>query len=147
MNYALMYYETSYTSTLICRRRNSISLIQTTNEGWITDRADIGNSFVANFKTLFTSTNPVFSQELLDLFNPVISKLDNNLFCAIHTKVEIYDSLISLGKEKVSGPDGFTTLFYVKYWNCIKSVVLLAIGIFFLILINCLENRTIILLL
>jgi hypothetical protein len=118
-------------STLIRRRRNSISLLKTPNGGWITDRANIGNSFVTNFKTLFTSTNPVFSQELLDLFNPVISELDNNLLYAFSTEVEIYDSLISLGREKAPGPDGFIVLFYVKYWNYIKRTVLLAIGNFF----------------
>jgi hypothetical protein len=36
-----------------------------------------------------------------------------------------------LGREKAPGPDGFTTLFYVKYWDCIKSTVLLAVGNFF----------------
>jgi hypothetical protein len=80
---------------------------------------------------LFTSSNPVFSQELLDLFNQVILELDNNLLCAIPTEVEIYESLISLGKEKAPGPDGFTAQFYVKYWDCIKSTILLAIGNFF----------------
>jgi len=67
----------------------------------------------------------------LDLFNPVISELDNNLLCAIPTEVKIFASLISLGKEKAPGPDGFTALFYVKYWDCIKTTVLLAVGNFF----------------
>jgi hypothetical protein len=35
----------------------------------------------------------------------------------------------------------FYALFYVKYWDRIKSNVLLAIGNFFLILINFSENR------
>jgi hypothetical protein len=120
-----------HTSTLIRHRRNYISQLQTQNGGWITDRANFGNYFVNNFKTLFTSSNQVFSQELLDLFNPVILELDNNLLCAIPTEVEIYESLISLGKEKAPGPDGFTAQFYVKYWDCIKSTILLAIGNFF----------------
>jgi hypothetical protein len=117
-----------HTSTLIRRRRNSISLLQTLNGGWIIDRADIGNYFVTNFKNMFSSTNPAFSQELLDLFNPFISELDNNLLCGIPTEVEIYDSLINLGREKAPGPDDFTALFYVKYWDCIKNTVLLAVG-------------------
>jgi hypothetical protein len=72
-----------HTSTLIRRRRNFISLLQTHDGGWISERADIGNSFVTNFKNLFTSTNPVLSKELLELFSPVILELDNNLLCAI----------------------------------------------------------------
>jgi len=39
--------------------------------------------------------------------------------------------LLSLGREKAPGPNGFTALFYVKYWDCIKSSVLPAIGNFF----------------
>lgn len=70
-----------YTSTLIHRRRNSISLILNPNGGLLSDRTDIGNCFVTNFKHLFTSTNPVFPPELLDLFNPIISDLDNTLLC------------------------------------------------------------------
>jgi hypothetical protein len=120
-----------HTSTIIRRRRNFISMLQTPGGGWISDRVDIGISFITHFKTLFTSTNSIFSPALLDLFNPVITDTDNDLLCAIPTEEEIYASLISLGKEKASGPDGFTTLFYVKYWDCIKTTVLLAIGNFF----------------
>jgi hypothetical protein len=120
-----------HTSTLLRRRRNSISLLQTPGGGWISDRTDIGLAFVAHFKNLFTSTNPVFSPELVDLFHPVISEFDINLLCALPNENEIFDSLLSLGKEKAPGPDGFTALFYVKYWDCIKTTVLLAVGNFF----------------
>jgi hypothetical protein len=120
-----------HTSTLIRRRRNFIYLLQTPNGGWLSYRTDIGNCFVTNFKHLFTSTNPMFRPELLDLFNPVISDLDNTILCSIPKEPKIFEALLSLGREKASGPDGFTALFYVKYWNCIKSNVLLAIGNFF----------------
>ncbi|XP_062165083.1 uncharacterized protein LOC133871673 [Alnus glutinosa] len=120
-----------HTSTIIRRRRNSISLLQTPGGGWISDRTDIGLAFVAHFKKLFTSTNPVFSPDLLDLFNPVISELDNNLLCATPTEAEVFASLLSLGKEKAPGLDGFIALFYVKYWDCIKTTVLLVVGNFF----------------
>jgi hypothetical protein len=120
-----------HTSTLIRRRRNSISLLQTPNGGWLSDRTDIGNCFVNNFKQLFTSTAPPSPPEFLDLFHLVISDLDNLSLCSIPGEVEIFEALLSLGREKAPGPDGFTALFYVKYWDCIKSNVLLAIGNFF----------------
>jgi hypothetical protein len=120
-----------HTSTLIRRRRNSISLLQTPNGGWLSNRTDIGNCFVTNFKHLFTSTNLLFPPKLLDLFHPVILDLNNIILCSIPEEVEIYEVLLSLGCEKALGPDGFTALFYVKYWDCIKSNVLQAIGNFF----------------
>jgi hypothetical protein len=95
------------------------------------DPTDIGNCFVTNFKHLFTSTNPLSPSELLDLFHPVISDLDNTILCSIPEEAEIYEALLSLGREKARGLDGFTTLFYVKHWDCIKSNVLQAIGNFF----------------
>jgi hypothetical protein len=103
---------------------------------------DIGNCFVTNFKHLFTSTNPVFPSELLDLFNPVILDLDNTLLCSIPDKAEIYDSLLNLGREKAPGPDGFTALFYIKYWDCIKPTFCWLLEIF-LIPINFFESRMI----
>jgi hypothetical protein len=112
-----------HTSTLIRRHRNSISLLQTSNGGWLSDSTDIGNCFVANFKQLFTSTNPLSPPELLDLFHPVILDLDNTILCAIPEEVENFEALLTLGREKAPRPDGFTALFYVKYWDCIKSPV------------------------
>jgi hypothetical protein len=120
-----------HTSTLIRQRRNSISFLQTPNGGWLSDQIDIGNCFVNSFKQLFTSTAPPSYPEFLDLFHPVFSDLDNLSLCSIPGEAEIFEALLSLGREKAPCPDGFTALFYVKYWDCIKSTVLLAIGKFF----------------
>jgi hypothetical protein len=99
--------------------------------GWLSDRSAIGDCFITNFKLLFTSSNPSPDEELLSLFDPIISDDDNNLLCALPTESKIYDSLKSLGRTKAPGPDGFTALFYVKYWAYIKGTVLLAIVNFF----------------
>jgi hypothetical protein len=70
--------------------------------------------------------------EFLDLFDCSISNSDNQLLCAMPTDSEIYESLLSLGRPKALGPDGFTALFYVKYWNHIKGTVLNVVGDFFM---------------
>jgi hypothetical protein len=88
--------------------------------GFLTNRRDIGDCFVNNFKNLFTSSNPMLPAEFLDLFDCSISDGDNQLLCAMPTDSEIYESLLSLGRKKAPGPDGCTALFYVKYWNHIK---------------------------
>jgi hypothetical protein len=69
--------------------------------------------------------------ELLDLFSCSVSDNDNTLLCAIPTEAEIYATLSSLGRFKAPGPDGFTALFYMKYWDIIKHIVLQAIWNFF----------------
>jgi hypothetical protein len=116
---------------LIHRRQNSINLLQSSHGGWLTDRFAIRDCFINNFKSLFASLNPSPDEELLSLFDNVISNKDNNLLCALPAKSEIYDSLTSLGRAKALGPDGFTAIFYVKYWEYIKGIVLLAIENFF----------------
>jgi hypothetical protein len=42
----------------------------------------------------------------LDLFHPVISDLDNTILCSIPEEAEIYEALLSLGREKAHGLDG-----------------------------------------
>ncbi len=49
------------------------------------------------------------------------------MLCAIPTEAEIHAALASLGASKALGPDGFTALFYMKYWDSIKLIVLQAI--------------------
>jgi len=111
--------------------------------GFLTNRRDIRDCFVNNFKNLFTSCNPMLPAEFLDLFDCSISDSDNQLLCAMPTDSEIYESLLSLGRKKVPGPDGFTALFYVKYWNHIKDTVLNAVGDFFMHnILFCEQNHT-----
>jgi hypothetical protein len=49
------------------------------------------------------------------------------MLCAIPTETEIHAALTNLGASKALGPDGFTALFYMKYWDSIKLIVLQAI--------------------
>jgi hypothetical protein len=100
-----------HASTLIYRKRNAIDLLQTSNAGWLSDRADIGGCFVSHFKSIFTSFNLAPSDELLDLFQCSISDANNVMLCSIPFEFEIHDSLASLGLSKAPGLDGFTTLF------------------------------------
>jgi hypothetical protein len=53
------------------------------------------------------------------------------MLCSIPSEFDIYDSLASLGLSKAPGPDGFTALFYMNYWECIKATVLQDIWNFF----------------
>jgi hypothetical protein len=79
----------------------------------------------------FASTNPTTSNELLDLFHCSVSAEENNMLCAIPTEAEIHAALASLGASKALGPDGFTALFYMKYWDSIKLTILQAVLNFF----------------
>jgi hypothetical protein len=99
-----------HTSTLIRCSQNTISLLQSPNSGWLSNRQAIGDCFVNNFKELYTSTSPSPHEGLLALFDSAVSVEDNVMLCATPTEYEIYSSLISLGQYKAPGQDGFTAL-------------------------------------
>jgi hypothetical protein len=121
-----------HSSTIIRRRANSVNFLKTSARGWISDRADIGDQFVHHFTNLFSSTSPSFEEELLALFPPVISDEENHVLCSIPTETEVFQVLSSLGSSKAPGPDGFTALFYKKYWHVVRSEVLNCVWDFFL---------------
>jgi hypothetical protein len=60
---------------------------------------------------------------MLNLFDNVISIEDNLSICSIPSEQEIHDTVFSIGATKAPGPDGFTRIFYQKYWALIKPVV------------------------
>jgi hypothetical protein len=91
------------------------------NEGfWLSNRAEIGGSFVSHFSNLFSSTMPFIEADMLSLFGPTVTEEDNLLLCSIPSESEVVQALYSLGSTKAPGPDGFTALFFKKYWSVVK---------------------------
>jgi hypothetical protein len=120
-----------HTSTSIRRRANAINFLKTSKGAWVSDRATIGGNFVSHFTTLFSTLAPPIENELLSLFAPIISVEDNSFLCALPLEEEVVQALSSLGSTKAPEPDGFTALFYKKYWSTVKSDVLACIREFF----------------
>jgi hypothetical protein len=98
----------------------------------LSDRAKIGGSFVNHFANLFASSSPTIDEELAELFPPIISTEENLFLISIPTEDEVFKVLSSLGSSKAPGPDGFTALFYKKYWHIVESEVLEYVWDFFL---------------
>jgi len=119
-----------HVSTIIKRRRTSIDFLKLLTGAWITDRADIGNCF-SHFSSLFTTSNPPCPNEFLSLFENSISSDENVTLCTIPSELEIFNALSSIGSTKAPGLDGFTALFYKKYWSIVKDVVLRSVWDFF----------------
>jgi hypothetical protein len=120
-----------HSSTLIRRRSNSVNFLKTSEGAWVSARTEIGGTFVSHFSNLFSSSAPPNDPEMLNLFEPVITAEDNQFLCAIPTDQEVFLALSSLGSSKAPGPDGFTALFYKKYWSVVKEEVLGCIKNFF----------------
>jgi hypothetical protein len=67
----------------------------------------------------------------MSLFDNCISPEVNESIYAIPSEQEIFFVLTSIGSIKALGLDGFTALFYKKYWSIVKDVVLSSIWYFF----------------
>lgn len=118
-------------STLIKRRRNAIDFLKLSSGAWVSDGQTIGTTLCSHFAYLFASSHLNLPEELLNLFDNTISMEEHLSICSLPSEQEIHDSVFSIGATKVPGPDGFTGLFYHKYWNLIKPVVLNCVWNFF----------------
>jgi hypothetical protein len=116
---------------LIRRRSNAVNFLKTNEGAWVFDRAEIGGKFVSYFSDLFSTSAPHIEDNMLSLFAPVVSAEDNSFLCALPPEEEVVQALSSLGSTKVPSPDGFTAVFYKKYWSIAKSDVLDYIRDFF----------------
>jgi hypothetical protein len=113
-----------HASTAIYRRYNSISSLKTNNGSFVSNREDIGLHICDYFKTLFSSSNPIFDDELVSLIPPVITPEENLSLCVILEEREINQVISQLGLFKAPGPDGFTGLFYKTYWSIVRLDVI-----------------------
>ena len=68
---------------------------------------------------------------MLDLLSLVISNEENVTLSTTSVEGKILEALTSLGSTKAPGPDGFTALFYKKYWHLIGKDVLVSVDQFF----------------
>jgi hypothetical protein len=94
---------------------------------------------------MFSTSDPPIADEMLSLFAPVITVEDKFFLCAIPLEKEVVQALSSLGSTKAHRPDGFTTLFYKKFWSVVNDEVLACINNFFQITFCCKSKTTLIL--
>ncbi|KAG8374776.1 hypothetical protein BUALT_Bualt10G0030900 [Buddleja alternifolia] len=118
-------------SATIHHRYNHIRSIEVSPSCFVTDSNDIGNAFVNYFVDLFTSTNPQIPHNLNGLFQSVISNAENLALISIPSPDEIKNVMFSMNSLKSPGPDGFSPLFFKKYWDIVSFDVMKFVQYFF----------------
>lgn len=86
----------------------------------------------AYFKDLFTSSNPGNFQEIFHDFQPRISSSMNDSLTKLVTSKEIKEAVFSIIASSVPGADGFSGLFFQKYWTVIGEQVIKEVKDFFI---------------
>lgn len=118
-------------TTVIHRKRNSITQILNSENQWLSSRREIGQEFESYFRQLFTSVKPCFPIRLQGLLKPCISASMNQNLVAVPTQLEILHVLQQMGSLKSPGPNGFNVLFYKSYWSTVGDAVSHEVQCFF----------------
>jgi hypothetical protein len=118
-------------STIIRRRRNSIDAVRNHLGSWITEKKEINEFFLENFKQVFTEEEVDFPVDLENLIQPSISIEENTELCTIPTPLEIKRTLFEMASQKAPGPDGLPVIFYKTYWKTVGNSFIRAVTSFF----------------
>jgi hypothetical protein len=83
-------------SMIIRRRRNSIDVVRNQSGLWITEKKEINEFFLENFKQVFTEEEVDFPANLENLIQPSIPNEENTEICTTTTPQEIKKALFEM---------------------------------------------------
>lgn len=98
---------------------------------WLQSREEIGCYIKGYFKNLFAGSSNHFPSNLEEVISSRVSAEDNAQLYRIPDEVEIWAAVRSIGGSKSPELDGFTAIFYQKYWKTIQTKVIKMIQHFF----------------
>ena len=75
----------------------------------------MGNMFVEYFQELFNSSNPVVSEELLDVVHPKVTNRMNEVLLQDFRIAEVEKALKQMHPQKAPGPNGMPPLFFQHF--------------------------------
>uniref|UniRef100_A0A803NV61 Reverse transcriptase domain-containing protein n=1 Tax=Cannabis sativa TaxID=3483 RepID=A0A803NV61_CANSA len=120
-----------HASTIVRRKQNFIGAISEEGVHWINNWLDIGNYFSKNFKSVYSSSKPVFNQEIFDLLPTTVTDALNDDLIRVPSGGEIRKVVWSMAPLKAPGPDGMPGRFYRAHWNIVGQDVIDTVVEFF----------------
>jgi hypothetical protein len=76
---------------------------------------------------LYIADAEVQPEEVIHLFQPMITEEMNKCLCKEFTKEEISDILFHIGPLKAPRPDGFPAWFFQRNWEALREDVTRAV--------------------
>ena len=106
-------------STIGRRSKTQITWIRNEVDVWTEGEDNIKKIVVDHFKSLFSTSELEINVQDLNVILWLITDEDNNLLSRDVTIAEVKEALFSMDPHKAPGPDGFTPLFYQKFWDIV----------------------------
>lgn len=104
-------------------QRNTIDRIQDSNGVWQEDGEVIDKIFVEYFDSLFTTSNPVVSEELLNAIHYKVTGPMNSSLLREFQVSEVERALKQMFPTIAPDLDGMLAIFYQHYWPTVSSVI------------------------
>lgn len=98
---------------------------------WLTSDADIDYHLFSYFSTIFKSDQARDLDSPLSVVGLLVTENMNRMLTKPVTNSEIKVAAFQLGSLKAPKPDGYSGIFYHKYWDVVGANVCEAIKIFF----------------
>ncbi|XP_026384103.1 uncharacterized protein LOC113279643 [Papaver somniferum] len=113
------------------KRRSTINSIQGHLGIWYDNRSDIEAIFINRFKNIATSSKPQVKNEIMKLFHPCVSEIQNNCLIQVPDAQEIKDVVFQIKPWASPGNDGFQDGFYQRCWDIVSTEVISMLQYFF----------------
>ncbi|XP_026451067.1 uncharacterized protein LOC113351266 [Papaver somniferum] len=103
---------------------NTINVLCDSNGNWLKERNGISNLLTAHFRTVSSTSNPIYSDGDFDVISSVITEADNVFLNMIPTDTKIENVVKSMPSWSSPGPDGFQAGFYETQWQIVGKDVI-----------------------
>lgn len=113
------------------RKRLSINNIQKSNGDWVEGNEQVAQEAIDFFKDQFTGSTDVNDMSLLHHITESVTEEENRIMNKLPTLEEVKQTMMKLNGESACGPDGFTGVFYQKYWDIVGKDVYEVVKKFF----------------
>ena len=120
-----------HATTLQRRSRNSITRLKDTTDEWTDNPDSVKTILTEHFQKLFSSEGERNFIPVLNLISPKITEEMNRELLKPVDKEEIKKAAFELGANKAPGPDGFSGMFFQKFWNLFEEDIFIAFNSFF----------------
>ncbi|GMI84866.1 hypothetical protein HRI_002155900 [Hibiscus trionum] len=101
------------------KKKNTISGLLDSNNVWRTNDSDLMEIASSYFHTLFSSSNPHFSDQILSKITPTITNTMNESLSKEFTPEEIITAFRDIDPRKAPGIDGLPSGFFRQHWDTV----------------------------